>query len=210
MGGIEGADSLSELEQAVGARADDPAFEERLRQAVAGERRRTEELTWGGGRPMSRPPTSRARAAEALRRQLIVGNRFTDPDVGIDVKELLSWSARVSAIVDRLAGTLGNPVRNSVLTAIGSANAPADENALTVLRLNVAGVSDDDLAEELGLSPKLISRLQEGAPCELEPASLIADRFGLRFTELFEVRDYDGDEVGVRSIAGLRRALRLG
>lgn len=152
----------------------------------------------------------RALVSEALVRQLSAGEKFADPDAEIDVDQLLGWGQRIHGLAKDLADCVRAPMRNRVIETLQLPSVPDDANALMLFRLNILGMSDRALAEDLDVSAPTISRLQSpDGGCNVGTAKKVADRFALTVTEMFDHEDEDVRGLQVRTAAGLRHELEL-
>jgi DNA-binding XRE family transcriptional regulator len=95
--------------------------------------------------------------------------------------------------------------RAAVLELLAHPGLDDDANALSVLRVNIAGASPNQLADKTGVTGATVRRIEDGYGCNRSTAKKLADRFGLRVLGLFGQRD--SDELIAATVAELREAV---
>lgn len=139
-------------------------------------------------------------------RLLDEGRRFTDADAQLDPEELRSWTMRLSKLSADLADCVEAPMRNRIMELLSADWIEDSENALRVLRFNIAGASAAQLGEAVGISGRTIERIEGGKPCQVRTAWQLARYFTLRATELFGGLHAD-DRHRCRTVGDLREEM---
>jgi DNA-binding XRE family transcriptional regulator len=160
-------------------------------------------LTKAGDKPNR---AGRTGVSTAMRRLLDEGQRFTDPDAQLDPEELRSWTTRLSQLSADLADCVEAPMRNRILELLSAEWIDDDENALRVLRFNIAGASAAQLGGAIGISGRTIERIESGKSCQVRIAWKLAHYFTLRTTELFGGPHSD-DRRRCRAVGDLREEM---
>jgi helix-turn-helix protein len=148
---------------------------------------------------------ARPRAAAALHRLLVHGERFCAAGADVNADQLRAWSLRLTALVCELADTIDAPVRNRVQEALLAPQLPPG-SALRFLRERVSYLSVRDIAAEAGVSARTIERVESGHACRASVARAIAAVYALGTLELFWL-GADSDALRCRSPSELRDAL---